>query len=165
MRTVLCTAILVTGVVSLLSAQSTGLRVYEILQEKCISCHSHVSPESGLDLEGNGATVEIRAAQVRQNIYQITPSNSYAASQGMKYIYPGRPDKSYLFRKINQGLDEQLGLHANAGSSMPAYPGEALSLVEQELIRQWILYGAPTSGEVIDEQIVDDDKLAAHHVV
>jgi hypothetical protein len=149
----LITAILL-GLTFLLSAQSTGLRVYEIFQEKCVSCHSHVSPESGLDLQGSGATAEARAAQVFQNIYQATPANGYAATQGMKYIYPGRPDKSFLFRKINQGLDSQLDLHADAGGPMPAYSGEALSLVEQELIRQWILYGAPPSGEVINEQLL-----------
>lgn len=150
---ILVTATLL-GATFLLSAQTTGLRVYEIFQEKCVSCHSHVSPESGLDLQGSGATIEDRAAQVYQNIYQGTPANGYAVAQGMKYIYPGRPDKSFLFRKINQGLDSQLDLHANAGIPMPAYSGEALSLVEQELIRQWILYGAPPSGEVINEQLL-----------
>lgn len=150
--------LLVVAIVALgsnaLFAQSTGLRVYEILQEKCVSCHSNADPQNGLDLQGSAATAEQRAAQVYQNIFQVTPGNSYAAAQGMKYIYPGRPDKSYLFRKLNQGLDPQLDLHPDAGGTMPAYPGVPLTLVEQELIRQWILYGAPTQGTVIDEQLL-----------
>ncbi len=139
-----------------LIAQSTNIRVFEIFQEKCISCHGHNSPESGLDLEGAGITLEAQASYVRDNILNVTPNNSYAAGKGYKYIYPGRTDLSYLFRKISNNLEQTIHLEPEEGAVQPPDTEPQLTDEEKELIRQWVLYGAPASGEVIDEQIIDD---------
>ena len=133
---------------STIIAQSTAQRVYDIFQEKCVSCHSNANPQSGLDLEGAGATAAAKLTDVINNIKNVTPANSFAADRGYKYIYPGRADKSYLFRKINQGLEETIAMDAAEGSVMPNYQ-EQLTDTEQELIRQWILYGAPNGGAVV----------------
>ena len=139
-----------------LHAQSTGMRVYQILQDKCVQCHSNASPEAGLDLEGSGPNVNARAIQVYNNIVNTTPANATAAAKGHKYIYPGRADLSFLFRKINQGLEPTLGLDADENQSMPPYGQPQLSEVEKELIRQWIFYGAPLDGEVVEETLLED---------
>lgn len=139
-----------------LNAQSTSLRVYEILQEKCASCHSNANPQNGLDLEGSGATISQRATDVANNIKNITPSNEHAAARGDRYIYPGRPDRSFLFRKINNGLEPLLHLDAEEMSNMPPYGNTQLTNEEKELLRQWILFGAPLNGTVIDEQRIHD---------
>ncbi|MCB0579674.1 MAG: T9SS type A sorting domain-containing protein [Phaeodactylibacter sp.] len=139
-----------------LSAQTgTTLRVYRIFQEKCVQCHDHASPEAGLDLEEEGTTESARAFKVRANLYNITPANQAAAAKGHKYVYPGRADKSLLFRKVNQGLEPTLGLDPGENQSMPPYGQPQLTNVEKELIRQWILYGAPAGATVVDETLLE----------
>jgi hypothetical protein len=135
--------------------QSTSLRVYEILQDNCASCHNHADPAAGLDLEGAGTTISQKAFDVYQNIADVTPANAHAAAAGYKYIYPGRPDQSFLFRKINQGLEPTIQLEAAEEAPMPK-DNDPLSDVEKELIRQWILFGAPLDNEVVDEQLLVD---------
>ncbi|MCH2081234.1 MAG: T9SS type A sorting domain-containing protein [Saprospiraceae bacterium] len=138
-----------------LKAQSTGLRVYEIMQEKCATCHNHADPQGGLDLEGAGANTSTKFADVYGNIVGQIPANEIAAENGDHYIYKGRADRSFLFRKINANLDETITLKEGEGQSMPAYGGGVLTEVETELIRQWILFGAPTSGTVVDESLLE----------
>ncbi|MCI5082599.1 MAG: T9SS type A sorting domain-containing protein [Saprospiraceae bacterium] len=141
-----------------LSAQSTAIRVYEILQEKCVSCHGNAAPEAGLDLEGSGANISAKMADVYNNLVGQVPANEMAAAKGDQYIYKGRMDRSFLFRKINNGLDDYLpALEEGEGQPMPAYGASAqLTDFEKELIRQWILYGAPTTGTVVDEDLLTD---------
>lgn len=143
-------------VVFYLNAQTpTHLRVYQLFQQKCVSCHDHASPEAGLDLQGTGATENARALNVYNKIYQKTPANAYAAGKGYQYIYPGRPDRSFLFRKVNNGLEPTIQLHADEKAPMPADNQLSLSNVEKELIRQWILFGAPTGTEVVEETLLE----------
>ncbi|MCB0546840.1 MAG: T9SS type A sorting domain-containing protein [Phaeodactylibacter sp.] len=137
-----------------LTAQSTSttLRVYRIFQEKCVQCHDHDSPEAGLDLQEEGTTESARAFKVRNNLFNITPANPASAAKGHKYLYPGRVDRSLLFRKVNQGLEPTLGLDAGENQPMPPYGQPQLTDVEKELIRQWILFAAPLNGTVVDEE-------------
>lgn len=142
-----------------LSAQSTMVEVYNILESKCATCHSNSNPQSGLDLEGFGATAQDRAADVYNNIANVTPANSFANSKGYQYIYPGRPDLSFLFRKVNQGLEETIHFEEGdnqEGGTMPPATQEQLTDVEKEMIRQWILYGAPSTGTVVDPQLIEN---------
>ncbi|MFT5165525.1 MAG: hypothetical protein ACI8P3_000752 [Saprospiraceae bacterium] len=142
-----------------LQAQSTLVEVYNIFQQKCVSCHNNADPQNGLDLEGVGATVDARAQDVFGNISNISPANSFANAKGYKYIYPGRPDLSFLFRKLNLGLEETIdfedGMNLEEGT-MPPYGQDQLTDVEKEMVRQWILYGAPSNGTVVDPQVVAD---------
>ncbi len=136
----------------------TSLKVYDIFQAKCATsgCHNNADQEAGLDLEGTGATTALKALNVYNNIFNVTPANDHAQAKGYKYIYPGRTDKSFLFRKLNLGLEQTINMHAEEGQSMPPYGGIQLTDVEKEMVRQWILYGAPTTGDVVDEGMIDD---------
>ena len=140
-----------------LSAQLPSVQeVYAVFQAKCVSCHDHASPEGNLDLEGTGANAYIRAVNVAQNLTNVNPANAYALGNGLKRIYPGRPDRSFLFRKINNGFEPGIAaLHQDEGSSMPNYPGTPLTDVEKEIIRQWILYGAKTIGTQFNKSVVE----------
>jgi len=140
---------------SLLEAQSTGLKVYQIFQEKCVACHDNASPQSGLDLEGAGATEAARYADVYNNIVDATPANSHAAGESYDYIYKGRPDRSFLFRKVNEGLEQTITMHQDEEGAMPPANQPQLTDVEKEMIRQWILYGAPQNGEVVDQDLIE----------
>jgi len=133
-----------------LSAQ-TASRVYQILQEKCASCHSGSSPAASLNLKGDGTITD-----VYNNLYEATPQNAHAAAEDYDLIYPGRPDMSYVFRLIEDGLEPFIEMDA---AEMPTTShGAALGLTdaEKELIRQWILYGAPQTGEVVREDLLKD---------
>ncbi len=135
-----------------LSAQSTIQRVYQIFQDKCVSCHSNAAPAAGLDLEGTGSTETARILSVHQGLYNANPDDTDASNNGYKLVYPGRVDQSFLFHKIHNGLEPTL---ENTG----AHPGEGTELtnVEKEMIRQWILYGAKnTNTQVVDESLLED---------
>ncbi|TNE52623.1 MAG: hypothetical protein EP344_15580 [Bacteroidetes bacterium] len=142
-----------------LHAQSSALEVYKIFEAKCISCHDHASPEAGLDLEGVGATASARAIGVAANLLGATPTNAHAQVQGYKRVVAGRPDKSLLFRKINNGFESFIPpLHANEGGTMPAYPapGGGLTDLEKEIIRQWILFGGKPVGTQFDKSVLEE---------
>ncbi|MCB0703786.1 MAG: T9SS type A sorting domain-containing protein [Saprospiraceae bacterium] len=151
MRILVTSCCLLLGIGTQLQAQTTYSRVYEIMQEKCVQCHNNADPEQGLDLEGAGATLDLRMQDVFSNIVDVVPANSYAASAGLNYIRPGRPDKSFIFHKINQGLEPTIELDPDMGQSMPAYGGPTMNEVEKEMIRQWILFGANYSGTYVNE--------------
>ncbi|MBL4655521.1 MAG: T9SS type A sorting domain-containing protein [Bacteroidia bacterium] len=133
-----------------LNAQSTYSLVYNVFQTNCTfsSCHDNASPIGGLDLQGSSSS------EVYNIIVNQTPTNSFAVSQGYKLVYPGDPYRSFLFRKCNNGLAEDVTLDASEGTSMPQ--GGTLRDEEVELIRQWIIYGAPESGAVIDTTLIYD---------
>jgi hypothetical protein len=135
---------------------SSLLEVYQIFQQKCASCHDNATPDGGLDLQGAGASATIRAQNVATKLININPTNAQAAASGMKRIYPGRTDRSFLFKKINAGFEPHVpGLQAGEGNSMPA-SGAALTSVEKEIVRQWILYGAKTSGAQFSKTVIED---------
>lgn len=142
-------SMLVCMCISITYAQ-TSLRVYQILQDNCAGCHSAASPAGGLDLQGSSAT------DVYNNVYQTTPSNTYAASKDYDIIYPGRPDKSYAFRMIQDGFEPFIEMEAGEIGATP-HGDVAIGLtdVEKELMRQWIIFGAPANGTVVDETMLD----------
>jgi hypothetical protein len=144
------------GLLAVAHAQlPTSMEVYNILQAKCATCHNGNEAPAGLDLQGAGANDQARALDVFNNIFRQTPANSSAAAKGDFYIYPGRPDRSFLFRKMNAGLEATVTLNQDTeGQSMPPYGEPTLTNVEKELIRQWILYGAPATGTVVDPALL-----------
>lgn len=153
----LSTLFLACFFITVVGAQnSTSYQVYQLFQEKCVSCHNNASPEAGLDLEGAGSTDTDRMLDVRNNIVGIQASNAEAAAKGHQYIYPGQAQRSFLFRKINDGLEPTLTLDLDEGVSMPPAGQETLTDEEKELIRQWIVFGAPVEGEVVDPQLLYD---------
>ncbi len=142
---------------SSMAQNSTAERVYQIFQNSCATayCHGSGGGSGGLDLEGAGATVAEKMQDVYTKIVGVTPSNTTAAGEGDHLIYKGRPDKSFLFRKINNGLESTIGLETNEGAAMPQ-GGNSLTDVEKELVRQWILFGAPATGTVVEEALLTD---------
>lgn len=152
--------LLLAACASIISAQTlpSVQEVYKVFQGKCTaSCHRNTNPEGGLDLLGSGTTELARAINVAQKLVNVNPTNAYAKASGLKRIYPGRADRSFLFKKINSGFEPTIAaLHADEGAAMPNYPSAALTSLEKEIIRQWILYGAKTSGVQFDKALVTD---------
>ncbi len=138
---------------ALLKGQTTTpifTKIYSIFQAKCIQCHSNAVKTGGLDLEGSGAD---KPTEVYNNLVGITPTNATAAAKGYKRVYAGRPDRSFLFHKINGAFDTYYkALETNEGSAMPK-TGTPLTSVEKEFIRQWMLFGATKTHIVPEERI------------
>lgn len=157
-KIILAVCFLISSV--LLTAQTdTYVRVYQIMQTNCAvsGCHDNTTQQSGLDLEGAGASVAAKRADVYNNIVNVSPANATASAKGDHYIYKGRADKSYIFRKIGTGFESTVSLESGEGGPMPLYgSGNTLTDTEKELFRQWILYGAPATGEVVSETLVND---------
>ncbi len=132
-------------------AQSTAEEVYTILQTKCLGCHEvnagQPTPAGNLDLSGT-------PAQVYARLFEQDPTNPEALSKNYKLIDAGYPDRSFLYRKINDELYAESIMSPAEGNTMPSYQNP-LSDQEKEIIRQWIYFGAPTSGTVVDKATID----------
>ncbi len=136
-------AILVASLPSLVSAQSTLQSVSNIFQGNCTTgCHSGGSPSANLDLSGN-------TSDLYNELVGVTPTNPAAAAKGYKLIDPGYPHNSFvLYKCATTAWDDQFGMDMAEGSVMPQ--GQpTLEKEEIELIRQWVLYGAPQTGTVV----------------
>ena len=132
---------------------STGEYVYDIFQQHCVSCHSNNNPAGGLDLEGSGPTDPLKMVDVYQNIFNQTPQNAHADGEGYKLVYPGNAWRSSLFRKINNGLQSNMTLDPAEGDPHSSAQ-HTINDAEKEAIRQWILFGAPANGQVVDTSLL-----------
>ena len=140
-----------------LFAQSTYSEVFSIFSTNCTNsnCHNNSDQAGGLDLEGIGANLAAQMDDVYDNLFQEDPQNSTAVSNHNKLIYPGDPYRSFVFRKVNNGLAPEVTLESGEGTDCPKNV-PALDDKEIELIRQWILYAAPDTGQVMDHSLIDD---------
>ncbi len=93
----------------------------EIFDRFCMGCHP---PNAGLDLERGNS---------HGNLVNV-PSSQQPA---LLLVKPGDPDNSYLYRKI-------VGGPGISGSRMPQ-GGPFLSTERTQLLRDWILAGAPNN--------------------
>jgi len=131
-------------------AQSTFSQINQIFQLKCTQgCHNAQNNQGNLNLEGT-------ENQIYQRLVNVNPTNPAAVSKNNKLIRPGYPERSFLYRKINNNLYPDAGLHGiEEGNPMPGYPSEGLTNVEIETIRQWIYKGAPQNNNVVDVSILE----------
>lgn len=100
------------------------------VEGRCTSCHNGGQLDGNLDLTDVGIDA----------IYKLVPA----------YVAPGKPNESRLFDKINCQLPGSGGLR------MPFFQNP-LTLVQQELIYDWIQQGA--KGEPEDEAPIARDGI------
>jgi hypothetical protein len=129
-------------------AQSTYTAVYNLLQAKCASCHGGATPSGSLDLSGT-------AAAVYANIVNHTPANIAASGRGDKIIKPGYAHSSFLLRKIINGMDADNGLMSSSEGTPCPKGVTTLTPQNIELIRQWIQFAAPQTGNVTDTNMIN----------
>lgn len=147
----LFTFLFITLFASALFAQNqTAEYVYFIMQQRCASCHGNSNPAGQLDLVGNGANQAAKMLDVYNHLVGQVPANTYAAGQGYKLIDKGNFHRSFLFRKINNGLQTNLELDMQEGDPHSDPMLHTITDVEKEAIRQWVLFDAPPSGKVVD---------------
>lgn len=130
------------------SAQSSFSLVRQLLQANCGggACH-------------NGSTATFNVNQNEADLYadlvNVTPLNPAAAAKANKLIYPGDPGRSFLLRKISHGISTGIALEQpDEGNYMPSNSA-ALENQEIELVRQWVLFGAPLTGNVVDTALIN----------
>lgn len=98
--------------------------VLPILEYRCASCHNSVDPHGGLSLVPGLAYDQI--------------VNSPSAQSELLRVDPGKPEESYLIRKIE-------GTHLTAGGSGFAMPIGFFQVPpgDRAILRKWISAGAP----------------------
>jgi hypothetical protein len=134
--------------IHLYAQASTYTQVHQLLQTNCAgsSCHSGVTSTFNVTL-GDSAFYNA--------IVNATPINPAAAAKGDKLIKPGYVTKSFLLRKLSHGINVPLSLtQPQEGNYMPD-GGSPLKDFEFELIRQWILHGAPKDSVVVDTALIN----------
>ncbi len=114
----------------------------ELLATKCATsgCHAGTAPAGGLSLE---------PAVAYANLVNVAPANPAALADGMKRVFPGSAEKSFLLRKLSGDLGPAHGERMPLGSS--ALDGNAV-----EFVRQWIAAGAPQTGVVADSTLLSN---------
>ncbi len=128
-------------------AQSTYMQVYNIRQSNCTSgCHNNGNP-CNLILTGDSATVY-------NLLVNQPPVNAVALAAGNKLVDPGNPRNSFLFLKINQGLDYYIGLRNGEGIAMPD-SNVSMTQTQREMVRQWINFGAHDTGTYTSMSLID----------
>ena len=91
------------------------------------------------------------------NLINKAAKNIAANADGLVRVKPGDYSKSLLYHKT----DCMAGHHsANYGSTMPL-GGTYLSLGQIEFIKQWIIKGAPKTGSVVDETLLENTTVCA----
>ncbi len=124
--------------------------IYDMFQVKCVSCHGGTSPQGALDLSGT-------PQEVYDVLVDVDPVNPAAASLGYKRVRPGYPKSSFMLHKMaTEQWDDSYSLSVAEGNAMPPSPLPQLLDKEIELMRQWIQFGAPMNGTVVDPQILED---------
>lgn len=121
---------------------STWDQVYTILNTNCAGGGCHSGSRPGWDLSETKG--EVWADLINGDV-----TNPAASGNKYKQVIPGHPYKSFLLKKIAHGLGSfktsDLELEPAEGLNMPD-GRPALSKVEIEIIRQWILAGADSSS-------------------
>ncbi len=133
-----------------LRAQSTLEDITALFNAQCTfsGCHNSTSNAGNMTLDGGPS--EVYSQLVGQN-----PTNPQAAGRGLKRVDPGLPHNSYLINKIaRNSWDDYYPLQPGEGNPMPATT--SLSHEEMELVRQWVLFGAPETGQVVNPAVIAD---------
>lgn len=126
---------------------SYGLIHDRILATSCALGGCHREAEKRRDPDG---TMPYLAGESAYSaIVNATPHNLQAANAGLKLVFPGSPDSSFLYQKIT--FDSSA---FPFGSAMPT-GGLALTAGQVEFVRQWIAAGAPLTGHVADRNLIE----------
>lgn len=125
----------------------------QILDRQCVSCHTegmYFARQSGLVLTNDVAYYQLVNA---------APTNAAAKSEGLLRLGTKGLEslyKSYLWEKINAPDQEHFYRdHPQYGAMMPL-GAPVLTNGELELIRRWIVAGAPQNGIVADRALLQD---------
>jgi len=127
----------------------------KIFEPSCVSCHA-----AGTSFARQSGLVLTKDVAYNQLI-NVPPKNQAAAADGLMRVGTKgleSLEKSFLWEKVNAPNQDHLySDHPHYGAIMPL-GGPALTNGELELIRRWIVAGAPNTGEVADPAVLNDKR-------
>ena len=97
------------------------------------ACHDAELPRAGLSLASR--------EEAFNSLVGVAPFNQVARTSGLLRVAPGRPENSFLLRKLT-------GPGPGEGNRMPANSPVPLSDATVSAIREWISAGAPLEGTI-----------------
>lgn len=127
---------------------STYHLIYEyIIKANCTSasCHNSAKPSGGLNMENETVAYE--------SLVGIDPKNPLAKEQGLKRVDPYYPEHSFLMFKITKPLEGH-------GSPMPRGL-EPIPKRDIDVIRRWVVAGAPKDGKVKDIAVIGESSRSS----
>jgi len=131
------------------NAQSTWDDAYTILKTNCGTANCHV----GVENPAGKLYFDLEKEFVHLQILNQPPQNETAKANNNRLIYEGDPYRSYIFRKLNNGFTADAPLMEGEQDD---FHNIEISDVDKEMVRQWILYGAPIEGTVVDKTVIEE---------
>jgi hypothetical protein len=124
---------------------SYGLIYTKILNPSCAlsGCHAdedHSNHSHGITLEGSTTYT---------NLLNQSPKNTQALAKGLRFIAKNDTLNSFVYQKLI--WDRSIHKY---GAPMPG-GGLTLSKSKIEFVKQWIMNGAPESGHVVDQNLIN----------
>ncbi len=127
----------------------------KIFEPNCVACHT-----AGTSF-ANQSKLVLSGDQSYNQLVNRAPENAAAKNDGLLLVGDLGLESlysSFLWEKINfPDFEHYYSDHAEYGELMP-FGGPSLTYGELEFIRQWIVNGAPRTGSVVDEAVLDDTR-------
>jgi hypothetical protein len=124
---------------------------FDLLQQKILtpSCAVVGCHNSTADRTYSQHKLVLTGADVHTQLYNGNVANAQAIAANLRQIAPNDTAKSFFFQKLifNQSRHKY-------GSAMPL-GADLLTTKQIEFVRQWILAGAPKTGEVADKTLLN----------
>jgi hypothetical protein len=124
---------------------------FELLQQKILtpSCGYSGCHKSTADNAFNQHKLVLVGSDVHTRLINGTVANAQAIAAGLKQIVPNDTASSFLYQKLIYAQSRH-----KYGNLMPL-GADALSAKQIEFVRQWILKGAPKTGDVADKTLLN----------
>jgi hypothetical protein len=124
---------------------------FDLLQQKILtpSCAVVGCHNSTADRTYSQHKLVLTGADVHTQLFNGSVANAQAIAAGLKQIAPSDTARSFFFQKLifNQSRHKY-------GSAMPL-GADLLTAKQIEFVRQWILAGAPKTGDVADKTLLN----------
>ena len=141
-----------TTTVTVTSSKDTWTIIQDnILTPSCATSGCHASTSDANYIQHN---LVLSSASAYDNLVNSVSKNAVAKAAGLLRVKAGDYINSLLYHKINCQVTSPYG------SSMPL-GGPNLTLGQIEFIKQWISKGAPKTGNVVDENILNNKTVCS----
>lgn len=133
------------------AGQTAPKDTWTVIQENILNptCATNGCHASTSDVNYAQHNLVLSADVAYDNLFNKAPKNAAANAAGLLRVKAGDYVNSLLYQKIYCQSVTQYG------SSMPL-GGPNLTLGQIEFIKQWIIKGAPKTGSVVDETVLDN---------
>lgn len=137
------------------TTQTTEVSSFSLIQDKILtpSCATSGCHASGTDASFPQHGLVLAKGVAYQNMIGIAPKNANALADNLQRVKVYKSLESLLYHKLNWNSAHHSG--KNYGSPMPL-GGNPLSVGQLEFVRRWIEAGAPQTGRIADETLLDD---------